>query len=158
MQIAPMSSLLLVPFLAATAGHALGACSNQTLHGNYAFTITGQILAPAPVAGPVSGVTVTVFDGEGGLTQVDHVVHNGIKPVEDWRPATGSYSVNSDCTGWMTFTPEPTNLADGGPELKLFIAVTEDGSQIRTVVSGSPNTPPFTANITSVGVRKAADQ
>jgi hypothetical protein len=157
MKIPHATSMLLVPILAAACGHAQAACSNQTLHGGYAFTITGQILAPAPAAGPVSGVALTYFDGEGGLTQVDHVVHGGIKPVEDWRPAVGSYSVNADCTGWMTFTPEPTNPADGGPELKLYITITEDGHEIRTVVSGSPNTPPFTANITSDGVRKAGD-
>jgi hypothetical protein len=101
----------------------------------------------------VSGVAKTDFDGKGNLTQVDHVVHNGTVPVEDWRPAIGSYSINPDCTGWMTFTPQPADPADAGPELKLYIVVLKSGNEIRTVVSGSPTTPPFTSNITSFGVR-----
>ncbi len=129
------------------------ACSNATLHGNYAFTITGQITAPAPAVGPVSGVAKTYFDGRGNLQQIDHVVHNGIPPQEDWRPGVGTYSINPDCTGWMTVLPEPTVAADNGPELKLYIVVTDDGRKIQTVVSNSPNTPPFAANITSSAVR-----
>ena len=97
---------------------------------------------------------MTVFDGNGGLTQVDHVVKNGVAPQEDWRPATGSYGINPDCTGWMTITAHPTQPADASPELKLYIVVTRDGSQVDTVVSGSPVAPAFAAQITSIGVRK----
>jgi hypothetical protein len=139
--------------LAQSAGTEYLGCSNATLIGNYAFQITGQILAPAPAAGPVAGVALTLFDGNGNLTQVDNVVHNGVAPIEDWRPATGTYTVNPNCTGTFTFTPQPTNPADGGPALTLHFVVTRDGSQIRTTVTGSPNTPPFMAAITSVGVR-----
>jgi hypothetical protein len=142
--------------LAAVGGlHAQGSqgCSNLTLFGQYAFTITGQILAPAAVAGPVAGVALTTFDGYGNLTQVDHVVHNGVVPVEAWRPATGTYSVNSDCTGTFTFTPMPTNPADAGPALTVFFVIAQGGAEIRTAVSGSPNTPPFVASLNSTGVR-----
>lgn len=149
-------SRLVICVLAAIGGlHAQGiqACSNMTIFGQYAFTITGQILAPAPVAGPVAGVTLTTFDGFGSLTQVDHVTHNGVVPVEAWRPATGTYSVNPDCTGTFTFTPQPTNPADAGPALTVFFVIAQGGAEIRTAVSGSPNTPPFVASITSTGVR-----
>ena len=142
--------------LAAIGGlHAQGfqGCTNMTIAGQYAFTITGSILAPAGVAGPVAGVALTDFDGFGNLTQIDHVTHNGVLPVEEWRPATGTYSVNSDCTGTFTFTPAPANPADGGPALKVFFVIAQGGAEIRTAVSGSPNTPPFVASITSIGVR-----
>jgi hypothetical protein len=128
-------------------------CTTATLQGVFAFQITGQILAPAAVAGPVNGVALTTFDGLGNLTQVDHVVHNGVVPVEEWRPATGSYTVNSDCTGTFTFTPAPTNPADAGPALKLNFVLTGGAAQILTTVSGSPNTPPFTSSIVSTGTR-----
>src|ERR1017187_3904403 len=128
-------------------------CTTATLQGVFAFQITGQILAPAAVAGPVNGVALTTFDGVGNLTQVDHVVHNGVVPVEEWRPATGSYTVNSDCTGTFTFTPMPTNPADAGPALKVDFVLTNGAAQILTAVSGSPNTPPFTANLLSTGAR-----
>jgi hypothetical protein len=132
---------------------ANNGCANATLQGVYAFHLTGQILAPAAVAGPVSRVALTTFDGLGNLTQIDNVVHNGVVPVEDWRPAIGSYTVNSDCTGTFTFTPMPTNPADAGPALKVHFVVTNSGAQILTVVTGSPNTPPFVASIVSTGNR-----
>jgi hypothetical protein len=128
-------------------------CSNGTLADTYAFQITGQILAPAAVAGPVSGVALTVFDGYGNLSQVDNVAHNGVVPIEDWRPATGTYTVNANCTGTFTFTPQPANPQDASPTLTLHFVNAGDGSEIRTTVTGSPNTPPFMAAITSIGVR-----
>jgi len=139
--------------LAQSAATANLGCSTGTLAGTYAFHITGQILTPAAAAGPVSGVALTVFDGYGNLTQVDNVVHNGVSPVEDWRPATGTYTVNANCTGTFTFTPQPTVAADASPAITLHFVIASDGSEIRTVVTGSPNTPPFTAAITSTGVR-----
>lgn len=138
---------------AASLARADAQCSNRTLRGRYAFTLTGQILTPAAAAGPVVGVAMTSFDGAGSLRQVDHVVHNGVVPAEEWRPAVGSYFVNSDCTGWMTISPQPTDASDNSPELKLYIVVSLDGHEIRTVVSGSPTTPPFSAVITSIGTR-----
>ncbi len=129
------------------------ACSLGTLAGTYAFHITGQILTPAAAAGPVSGVALTVFDGFGNLTQVDNVVHNGVAPAEDWRPSIGTYTINANCTGTFAFFPQPTNPQDAGPALMVHFVVSPDGSEIRTVVTSSPNTPPFTASITSTGIR-----
>jgi hypothetical protein len=153
MRIKDLRWMMVAPVLLSFAAHANGDCSNATLSGNYVFTITGQILAPAPAAGLVSGVAMTEFFGDGVLKQVDHVVHNGVLPIEAWRPGSGKYSINPNCTGWMTLTAEPTNPADNSPALKLYIVVSEDGREIRTVVSGSPTVPPFTAAITSIGVR-----
>jgi hypothetical protein len=129
----------------------LTTCSNATLNGNYAFTISGQILAPPPAAGPVDGVALTHFDGNGNMNQVDHVVHNGVLPVEAWRPAIGPYQVYSDCTGWFIISPKPADPADGGPELRLYFVIADNGRLIRTVVSGSPAVPAFTSTITSIG-------
>lgn len=132
-------------------------CSNTTLIGDYAFTISGQVLAPPPAAGPVTGVALTHFDGHGNMTQVDHVVHNGVLPVEEWRPGSGPYYVNPDCTGWMTITQEPTVPSDGSPELKVVFVISENGKAIHTVVSGSPTVPAFIANITSSATRVRPD-
>ncbi len=129
------------------------SCSNATLLGAYAFQITGQILAPTPAAGPVAGVALTVFDGNGNLSQVDNVVHNGIAPVEDWRPATGTYTVNPNCTGTFTLTAQPSVASDASPPLTVHFVVSRDGSQIRVGVTSSPASPAFMAAIVSVGVR-----
>ena len=82
---------------------------------------------------------------------MDHAVHNGVPPAEEWRPGSVSYSINPDCTGTVTITQHPTDPADAGPPLHLFIVVTRDGSQVDTVVS-SPLT-----QVTSIGVRKGGD-
>ncbi|MGB6975132.1 MAG: hypothetical protein WBD67_10655 [Terracidiphilus sp.] len=137
-------------------GESNAPCSNATLNGDYAFNVTGQILAPAPVAGPVSGVTMTHFKPSGTFTQVDHVVHAGVPPVEEWRPGSGTFHVNPDCTGYMVIYAQPTNPADASPPLRLEIVVTHDGSLIRTVVSGSPANPAFEAAIVSTGIRAPA--
>jgi hypothetical protein len=133
------------------------ACSNATLNGDYAFTISGQVLAPPPAAGPVTGVALTHFDGQGNMTQIDHVVHNGTLPVEEWRPGSGPYQVNPDCTGWMTIKPEPTVPADGSPELKVVFVISNHGRSIHTVVSGSPTVPAFVANIASSATKVQHD-
>ena len=146
-------ALMVCALAGAAYPQANNGCSNITLYGTFVFTITGQILAPAPAAGPVSGVAMATFDGIGNLTQVDHVTHNGQTPVEDWRPATGTYTVNADCTGVFTFTPQPTNPADNSPALKVYFIIGKSGEEIRAVVSGSTNTPPFVASIISTGTR-----
>ena len=51
-------------------------CSLATLHGEYGFTISGQIIG-GPAPGPVNGVALTTFDGHGGLIQTDFVVKSG---------------------------------------------------------------------------------
>ena len=148
----PALAFMTSAFLAASQ-FVFAQCSDATLHGRYAFTVTGQILTPPPAAGPISGVAMTEFDGEGNLTQVDHVLHNGVPPQEEWRPGSGTYHVNPDCTGFMTITQMPTVPADASPELRLAIVVSDDGKLIRTVVSGSPTVPVFSAAITSTGTR-----
>lgn len=120
---------------------AAPGCSLANLSGNYGFTITGQILS-GPSAGLVAGIALTTYDGNGGLTQVDHVVHNGQAPTEEWRSATGFYTLNSNCTGTMQLI-----FSDGSPNLNLHIVVDQLLGQIRTVVDGD-------VAITSVGSRQ----
>lgn len=121
---------------------AQAQCSNATLSGNYSFTVAGQILGDAPGGGPVNGVAQTHFNGAGGLTQVDFVVHNGVVPT-GWRPASGTYIVNRNCTGSAVITPVV------GPALNLQFVVLRSGKEIRTVVA-NPN-----FQINSIGVRSS---
>lgn len=107
-------------------GRAEARCSNRTIRGDYGFTVDGQILA-GPRPGILRGVTMTRFDGQGGLSQVDFATINGIPISSDWRPATGSYSLNADCTGKAEFTPN-----DGSPTVHLRFVVADRGRQIRT--------------------------
>ena len=108
-----------------------GDCSVRTLRGSYGFSIDGQILA-GPRVGLLRGVAMTQFDGRGNLRQVDFTTINGVPTGIDWRPATGSYKVNADCTGTAEIVP-----GDGSPTLKLRLVVVRDGKEVRTVVEGN---------------------
>jgi hypothetical protein len=102
-------------------------CSNLTIKGTYAFTVHGQILTPG---GPllIDGIAKTTFDGHGNLTQLDAVSENGTL-AQIWRPGTGAYTLNSDCTGIMTIFNQDQ------PALHLAILVSHSGDLIHTVVS-----------------------
>ena len=106
------------------------ACSNATRQSAYAFDVVG-VFVDAPTPLPLRGVTVTQFDGAGGLTQVDHVVFNGTPPPVDWTAGTGSYHVNADCTGEMQID------IPGSPfsPVLLRLSVGASGTHINTVVS-----------------------
>jgi hypothetical protein len=116
-----------------------GPCSNKTLKGAYGSTIEGQFLA-GPAATPVRGVVMQDFDGEGNFSQVDHVVVNFVPPAIQWRPGSGTYALNADCTGTAQII-----FFDGSPSLELSLVVVRSGAEIRTVVEGPG------AAITSVG-------
>src|ERR1700747_1741327 len=75
------------------------ACSNQSLSGDYGIQIEGTILGPNPAT--LRTLTLTHYDGQGKFTGKDHVVHGGNTPPkeEEWRPSSGTYNVNEDCTG-----------------------------------------------------------
>jgi hypothetical protein len=144
MKISRILSMALLAAAGCIPGWAQQYCFSGLLQGNYAFTITGQILA-GPSAGPVTGVALTSFDGQGNLTQVDHVVHNGGLPAVAWRPGTGTYTLNPDCTGNAQI-----NFTDGSPSLTLYFVLvfTNSGSEIRTVVNNAET------NITSTGIKQ----
>jgi hypothetical protein len=119
-------------------------CSNRTLLGDYGFAVEGLLLAGPGVTLPGRGVTMTHFDGEGNLTQVDSLIINGI-PVSDWSPVTGTYHVNANCTGTMNLLPST------GGFVNLRIVVVRQGKEIHTVVW-----PPFDGpdrTVTSVGIK-----
>jgi hypothetical protein len=156
-----MNTAIAMVFLAASAAWARGAafhaCTNETLEGDYGFTVSGtRPSAPGPFA-PVEtvvGVAMTHFDGDGGLTQTDNI-HGSLTgfPAPD-RKGTGTYTVNSDCTGTMTLS------SPGSPTLTLRIVVVDDGNEVRTAVvdptsAVTPGTAAPQVMVTSDGRRVA---
>jgi hypothetical protein len=71
------------------------------------------------------------FHGDDTLSEVDQVVFNGQPPVEEWRPTTGSYSVNPDCTGSASI-----DVASGFPPLGYHFIVLNEGRKFILVVDG----------------------
>lgn len=106
-------------------------CSNDTLRGDYGFTVDGQILA-GPRQGLLRAIGVAHYDGDGGSTQVDFATINGIPTGTDWRPGTGTYDINADCTGTGQL-----NFNDGSPSLHLRIVVVDSGREVRSIVEGN---------------------
>jgi hypothetical protein len=115
-------------------------CSNRILSGNYGFSIEGEILAGA-VTLPLRGVAMTHFDGNGNLTQVDHVLVNGAPPPSEWTPGSGTYTVNPNCTGTAQINIPGNPLSP----LNLHFVVVRQGREIHTVVEANA--------VSSVGIK-----
>jgi hypothetical protein len=109
------------------------ACNNKLIEGNYGFTIQGTKLAGMGPTGSQIGVAMTQFDGKGNFTQIDTVTING-EVVSDFThsPATGTYTVNSNCTGTFTI-----DFTDGRPPVTANFVVVDNGSEIDTVVTSA---------------------
>jgi hypothetical protein len=125
-----ISLFLLTLALAASStltAHA-SECSNLTIKGRYAFTIHGTVFLPNGFTLLIDGIDKITFDGKGNLRQVDAVATNGIL-TPGWRPGTGTYSVNPDCTGTQTI------LIPGMSDLHLQFIVAQSGNTIHQVVT-----------------------
>ncbi len=106
-------------------------CSNATLNGAFADRDTGLIAG----LGQFVGANLEKFDGHGNMSSTGTVSLNG-DIVQ--ATATGTYTVNADCTG--TYTLQNSLgltihaffvIADGGDELEVVI--TDPGTVISCV-------------------------
>jgi len=134
--------------MAASTAHA-AACSNASLKGKYAQTISGQLLPGPGIVLPQNGLAITNFDGKGTFTQEDFVVIGGAPTSSGFATGeTGTYAVNSDCTGTATI-----NYPDGS-WINLELVVINQGNEFRTVVSAlNQGGTAIPVNIGSAGVR-----
>jgi hypothetical protein len=103
-------------------------CTNSTIRGSYAFTIHGTLFLPDGSTLVIDGIDKVTFDGKGNFTQVDAVATNGKLDAPGWRPGTGTYLVNPDCTGTQTI------VVQGLPDLHLQFIVAQSGNTIHQVV------------------------
>jgi hypothetical protein len=96
-------------------------CSNATLRGDYAFSV---LIVTAP---PEVVVGLGTFDGKGGFTQIDYPGGSGLAAFRTGQ--TGTYLVDSNCTGFMTI-----NLAPG-VVVENAIVISNGGRSIHAVVA-----------------------
>jgi len=85
--------------------HAQGGCSVATLTGNYAFSAPGFSTVSKSVKGnevPIAAVGVFALDGAGNVSTSYTLAFRGI--ITPGLTGTGTYTVNSDCTGSISFT------------------------------------------------------
>ena len=128
-------------------------CTDATLYGDYAFTVSGEIFLPTGASILRQGVALTQFDGAGHLTQLDMVLSSPNATVVPGAPVdsgtgfhdqeTGTYTVYADCTG--TFSVQfPPNVSSAGtvPGAKLttLFVLSNHGLNIETIVTSI--TPP----------------
>ncbi len=138
MRIQHLATLAAIVLLATMAPHGAQAqansskCTNRLLSGIYGFTLTGTKLggAPGTPVGPQVGVAMTTFDGAGNLSQIDSVTVGGNVVSDFTHPrATGTYSVNPDCTGTYVI-----DFADGRPPVTVNFVISMNGTEIDGVV------------------------
>jgi hypothetical protein len=126
-------------------------CSNATLKGDYAFTVSGQIFLPGPGSTTLvvqrDGIAMTHFDGVGNLTQVDYVLSSPNAPAPPGAAPTdavtgfhteesGKYTVNSDCTGTFTIIdPDFVGTSIPGPVVTVKFVLSDHGRSIHTIVT-----------------------
>ena len=72
------------------------------------------------------------FNGRGGLTWVEHTVINGVPANADFVLATGTYSVNANCTGSAVVTTPNSPV-----QLRLSLVTVKDGKEFRTILDAS---------------------
>jgi hypothetical protein len=107
---------------AVRAVYAQSGCSVATLNGHYAFSQPGWAGAGQGNQLPFFNVGVVAFDGTTGTVSASFTgVSHGVVSTET---DAGTYTVNPDCTGSMSFTTGPGAgaafnivIIGGGPEL-----------------------------------------
>lgn len=113
-----------------------GSCGPATLTGTFAFATQGYNVVSG-VTVPKAIVETIQFNGDGTLVAPfatvsinGTIIHNS--------GATGTYVVNADCTGNLTFVPGPSFdfvIGRGGNE--LFMIQTIDPSGAAPVFEGA---------------------
>ena len=99
-------------------------CSVATLEGSFVRKDTGFVTAPGAMAVPLAGVSLVIFDGNGALTSAGFSSLNGT--VSD-STATGTYTVNADCTGTYT------TLSSTGRTGNAFFVIVDNGNEIHVL-------------------------
>ena len=107
-------------------------CSNATLKGEYAFGVTDYTL-PQVVAG------IKIFDGNGNFSQRDYI-GDSLRTMnqKDFSPKgqeTGTYTVNSDCTGSMVINLNAPVTSGSTGVINIMFVISNGGRHIHEVVS-----------------------
>jgi hypothetical protein len=119
-------------------------CSNATLKGDYAFTISGEILHSDGTIDYRTGIAMRNFDGNGNITFIDFVASlrpgfvppGGINLDPAFRTGlTGTYHVNADCTGSAEEDFPPPPGVSSGQVIKLMFVLSNHGHEIHEVVA-----------------------
>jgi len=121
--IAAIAALALIAAPASSAAEK--GCTNANMQGTFAYTGTGFITAPPEFAGPFAETGTQYFDGRGTTTASVMSSQNGnILPLN----ITGTYTVNSDCTGTFTLQVAPINIT-----VHVFFVIDTSGDGFQAI-------------------------
>ena len=135
-----LASLVAIVMTSATvrADNDVPSCGVQTLRGSYLFATHGWNIVSG-VAQPKAIVEDIDFNGDGTLVSPFATLSaNGIIIHSSGTP--GSYMINPDCTGTLTFT--------GGLSYDIFVEA--NGRQLRMIQTGGPAPAVFEGTATRV--------
>jgi hypothetical protein len=114
-------------------------CSNATLKGEYAFAVTAYTPPGLPNGPPQVVAGIETFDGKGNFTQRDYIGDSlrttGQADFSPQGQETGTYTVNSDCTGSSVINLNVPNTPVPHGVIKIVFVISGGGSHIHVVVS-----------------------
>jgi hypothetical protein len=115
-----LAGLFVAPLLV-LAGDENRVCSASTLKGDYGLIVTGTRTV-GPVTENFVTLSLVTFDGNGGFTAegVSHGATTGVRK----GPASGTYTVNANCTGAWT-----TNI-QALPPLPAEVVIVDRGREV----------------------------
>jgi len=133
------SALMACCSLALVSPARAQSCSNATLQGAYGYHAKGALLPAPNISLPFGSVGMTRFSGDGHLRWVEHTVVGGVSLAAGWTSATGTYRVNSNCTGTaVVITPNSPF------PLHLSFVIVREGKEVHSVLDTDAVTTEFT--------------
>ena len=126
---------LLVAASAARAGDQDSRpCTNRILQGDYGYAADGVLIGTPglPSEAQFRSIGVIHFDGKGHLTWVEHTVINGTLVVPDGAQASGTYTINPDCSGTTV-----VNTPNSPVPLNQHIVIVKRGREVHTLLDSS---------------------
>lgn len=123
--------------------YAQSGCTDTTLTGNYAVIGPGFVTPAAAKTVsasqdvPIAIVGVLAFDGAGKVSFTFTLAVNGV--ISQGLTSSGAYTVNSDCTGSISFT---SGAAAG---VAFNTAIIGGGTEVFAIQTNSGTTATFDA-------------
>ena len=114
-------------------------CSNATLKGEYAYGVTAYTPPGLPDGPPHVVAGIKIFDGRGNMTPRDYVGDSlrTIGQTDFSTGETGTYTVNTDCTGSMVINQNVPHVPPGTSSgvLEIRFVISDGGRHIHEVVA-----------------------
>jgi len=133
--------LLLAAATISRAQSTTQACTNATLAGPYGYSLTGNLIESQSLA-PYADVGSWNADGKGNLSGTGAESFAGT--IEQGTSLTGTYNINTDCTGSASIT-----YGNGIGAFHFNLTVLNNGQEIRiiqndsgSIISGSARQQP----------------